>query len=200
MGFMDRIFIKKTPKGDFEVTKGGPSMGEMMTRGQGLKSVPAESPMPQREQRDPSVVVDQSLLDEELMNRKMTPENAGKVMNVAGGAEAIERNTLKKLEAVAESVAARARGLQDKETSMPSIEDAAEHEKEEVMRLDAESDAWSRIAGVFSRNAAEPSGLKRLHLIKEELKNLRAQNLGKGPNGEIMKFQAIEEVEKQLAI
>lgn len=141
MGFMDRIFSKKVPKGEHEI------------RHQGV--TPTEAP---------KVIVDAVLSIEEASETAMQ----------------------------------RAQELQAKEMTMPSLEDAAEDEKGEVMRLDAESDAWSRIAGIFSRTSSETDGAARLARIRNELVVLRSTNLDKGPEAEIIKSQAIEQIEKML--
>lgn len=109
-----------------------------------------------------------------------------------------EASTEQALEDIAELAKTKARELLSKESSMPSIEEAAEDEKDEVMRLDAESDAWSRIAGALNRSSSETNPFHRLARLRNEITVLRNTSLGKGPEAEIIKLQAVEEIEKRL--
>lgn len=196
MGLMDRIFMKKTPKGDIEVTKGGPSMGEMMSRAQGIKPAPvgAEAPKPPSiEGLRPADMPGVSA--QEALSGRVDPS---KTINIHGGAEALGQAMARKLEGADAFAQERARDLQRQERSMPAIEDAADDEKEAVLRLDAESDAWSRIAGVFRTAAADADPFSRLTRVKNALNGLRDTNLGKGPEAEVIKFRAIEEAEKRI--
>jgi hypothetical protein len=122
----------------------------------------------------------------------------------AAGAQAerepgkVEIDPILRVEEAGRIAETRARELRAREESMPSLEDAAENEKAEVLRLDAESDAWSRIAGVFSRTSSEQDGSARLARLRNELAVLKATNLDKGPEAEVIKLEAIEEIERTL--
>ncbi len=118
-----------------------------------------------------------------------------RTMMIPGGAEAA---TEKALEGIAELAEAKSRELRSQESSMPSIEEAAEDEKAGVMRLDAESDAWSRIAGALNRTSSETDPFRRLARLRNEISVLRNTNLGKGPEAEVIKLLAVEEIEKRL--
>ncbi|HJV33121.1 MAG TPA: hypothetical protein VJ694_03785, partial [Patescibacteria group bacterium] len=115
----------------------------------------------------------------------MMPENAA-------------ASTEQALESIADLAEAKTRELLAKESSMPSLEEAAEDEKAEVLRLDAESDAWSRIAGALNRTSSETNPFQRLARLRNEITVLRNTNLGKGPEAEIIKLQAVEEIERRL--
>ncbi len=110
----------------------------------------------------------------------------------------VEVDPILRVEEAGRIAEARARELRAKEESTPSLEEAAEDEKADVMRLDAESDAWSRIAGIFNRASSERDGSARLARLRNELAVLKATNLDKGPEAEVIKLEAIEEIERTL--
>lgn len=194
MGLMDRIFGRPTKNGGYKIESDGPSMGEMMSRAQGIKSSPVRAEAP----RPPSIEGLSAgklpaVSAQEAMSGRVDPS---KTVNIEGGAVALGQEMARKLESADAFAQGRARDLQRQEASMPSIEDAADDEKDAVLRLDAESDAWSRIAGVFRTAGSDADPFSRLTRVKNALKGLRETNLGKGPEAEVIKFRAIEEAEK----
>lgn len=110
----------------------------------------------------------------------------------------IEVDPVLRVEEAGRIAETRARELRLKEESMPSLEEAAEDEKADVMRLDAESDVWSKIAGIFSRTSSESDPAARLARIRNELIVLKHTSLDKGSEAEVMKAEAVEEIEKTL--
>lgn len=63
---------------------------------------------------------------------------------------------------------------------------------------EAEAEIWSQLSGLFDRLADVKNSLQRQQRLLEETDALKKRNLGKGPEAEAVKFQAIEEFEHHL--
>jgi len=172
MGFMDRLF-KKAPK----------------------TPEPPPPAVNENAAARPPEKIDGPAVPENL---HYNPHDLGKRMILPAGLEATAEATRVALDGIMTLAESRFRELHRKESSMPALEDAAEDEKDDVMRLDAESDVWSRITGALNRTNAETDPLRRLDRLKKEITVLRNTNLGKGPEAEVIKLEAVEEIEKRL--